>query len=270
MKTRLIIAWLTASLLTGCRVGPNYRRPIVKPPDVFRGGADRRPPAEPASPGDQKWPEVFRDQQLQELVRTALRQNYDARIAASRILQAQAQLRITRADQFPSVNAGANITSQRNPQTGPIPRFETTRGQVNLSASWELDFWGRYRRAPEAARAELLATEWARQAVIFHPRGQCGQWLFSASGTQFGNRDLKTDARFAQGISKADQDSGAAWNQFAARRAAGGAVGVHRECSNPGPREANRQQENAICILLGNNPGDIPRGLKLTEQPHAP
>jgi len=166
MKTRLIIAWLTASLLTGCRVGPNYRRPIVKPPDVFRGGADRTPPAEPASPGDQKWPEVFRDQQLQELVRTALRQNYDARIAASRILQAQAQLRITRADQFPSVNAGANITSQRNPQTGPIPRFETTRGQVNLSASWELDFWGRYRRATEAARAELLATEWARQAVI--------------------------------------------------------------------------------------------------------
>jgi Outer membrane efflux protein len=103
---------------------------------------------------------------LRTLIRTALQENYDLRIAASRILEAKAQLGITRADQFPTVSAGAGIADVRTAQSKFLPAFETSTGQVNASAAWELDFWGKFRRATEAARANLLASEWARQEVV--------------------------------------------------------------------------------------------------------
>src|SRR5467141_633561 len=116
--------------ISGCVVGPNYIRPIVNSPSMFRGLADAEAanPA-PASLGDQKWWEVFQDQQLQQLIRTALQQNYDARIAATRVLEAQAQVGITRADQFPSVTATGSGTNVRNPAQGPIPSYEFTSGR---------------------------------------------------------------------------------------------------------------------------------------------
>src|SRR6202008_1100066 len=92
--------------------------------------------------------------------------NYDVRIAASRVLQAQAQLEITRADQFPTLNAGGEIASQQSPKIGPIPAYEITQGQLTASAAWNLDFWGKYRRATQAARANLLANEWAQKQVM--------------------------------------------------------------------------------------------------------
>ena len=95
-----------------------------------------------ASLADQKWWEVFQDKELQELIRTALQKNYDARIAAARVLEAQAQLGITRANQFPSLSGGANITNMRDAASGPIPAFEVTQGQVSATAAWNLDFWG--------------------------------------------------------------------------------------------------------------------------------
>src|SRR5882724_2979185 len=116
--------------------------------------------------GDQKWWEVFQDKQLQDLIHTALQQNYDVRIAATRILQAQAQLGITRADQLPTISAGAQAVNERNPRTKFFPQYETSASQVDLSLAWELDFWGRYRRATESARASLLATQWAREAIV--------------------------------------------------------------------------------------------------------
>ncbi len=169
-----------AIILTGFAVGPNYKRPVSDVPaayrqpeeDVTTKPAATAPAGTPtdqnpaASLGDEKWWEVFEDKELQGLIRTALKNNYDVRIAATRVLQAQAQLGITRADQFPSVNAGGNITSQQSPKNGPIPSFETTRGQLNASAVWNLDFWGKYRRATEAARANLLANEWAQKEVM--------------------------------------------------------------------------------------------------------
>src|SRR5439155_991688 len=102
MKTRWILAIVTAGLLTSCTVSPNYRRPIVKAPDVFRGSADTTPPADLGSLADLKWFEVFKDEQLQELIRTALVQNYDLRDAIVRVEAARATLGITRADQFPT------------------------------------------------------------------------------------------------------------------------------------------------------------------------
>src|SRR5438445_4532493 len=128
------------------------------PQDVIKPAAE--------SLGDQKWWEVFEDQQLQDLIHAALQQNYDVRIAATRILQAQAQVGITRADQLPTINAGAQTVDQRSPRTKFFPAYETSAHQVDLSLAWELDFWGKYRRATESARANLLANQWAREAVV--------------------------------------------------------------------------------------------------------
>src|SRR5579863_8083433 len=124
--------------LSGCAVGPNYKRPSVNVPAAYRAPAPEgtsaassaQPPANTGSPqapaaslGDEKWWEVFQDKELQGLIRTALKSNYDVRIAATRVLQARAQVGITRADQYPTLNAGGNITSERSPAIGPVPSF---------------------------------------------------------------------------------------------------------------------------------------------------
>ena len=163
----LIALSLVMLLLSGCTVGPNYKRPSVDVPGTYRGAVPQEA-QQPAteSLGDQEWWEVFQDKQLQDLVHTALQQNYDVRIAATRILQAQAKLGITRADQLPTISAGAQAVNERNPRSKLYPQYETSSNQLDLSLAWELDFWGKYRRATESARANLLATEWARKEVI--------------------------------------------------------------------------------------------------------
>src|SRR4030081_1780326 len=141
-------------LSAGCAVGPNYKRPIMDVPGTYRGGMPQdtaQPAAE--SLGDQKWWEVFQDKQLQDLIHTALQQNYDVRIAATRILQAQAQVGITRADQLPTISGGVEAVNQRSARSKFFPAFETSSNQVDLSLAWELDFWGKYLRDTEAARA---------------------------------------------------------------------------------------------------------------------
>ena len=144
------------------RSGPNYKRPIVQVPDVYRDApAAGLPASGAASLGDQKWWEVFDDPVLQELVATAVRQNFDVRIAASRVLQAQAQLGIVRADEQPTVDAGAGA----GPRTagairGAAGAPDLCALNVQVSAAWELDFWGKFRRATEGARARA-----ARQRV---------------------------------------------------------------------------------------------------------
>jgi multidrug efflux system outer membrane protein len=110
---------------------------------MYRGTSPQEA-AQPAaeSIGDQKWWEVFQDKQLQDLIHTALQQNYDVRIAATRILEAQAQLGITRADQLPSVNGEALAVNERNPRTKLFRQYNTSANQLDLSLAWELDFWG--------------------------------------------------------------------------------------------------------------------------------
>src|SRR5262249_41752733 len=164
-KKLLINMLLIGSLLTGCTVGPKYSRPAVNPPDSFRGGTDKTPPTDPASLADLKWFEVFKDEQLQELIRTALVQNYDLRDAFARVDAARANLGITRSDQFPTMSAGQSFTTQGSSRNGsaPIPAGvdrDHTFGTVLVNMlSFEIDIWGRLRRATEAARAELLGAE---------------------------------------------------------------------------------------------------------------
>jgi multidrug efflux system outer membrane protein len=257
--------------ISGCVVGPNYKRPIVNSPSTFRGLTDTEAanPA-PASLGDQKWWEVFQDQQLQQLIRTALQQNYDVRIAAARVLEAEAQLGITRANQFPSVNANGTGASLRNSASGPIPAYEFNYGRVNANAAWQLDFWGLYRRATEAARAQLLANEWARQEVNATLVANVASAYF-----QLRELDLELDITKSAVASRTEslqltqtlEEHGI--NSILDVRQAEQLV--YTATSQIADQERRiEQQENLLSILMGNNPAAIPRGIELTEQPHAP
>jgi multidrug efflux system outer membrane protein len=220
--------------------------------------------------GDEKWWEVFQDKELQGLIRTALKNNYDVRIAATRVLQAQAQLRITHADQLPTLSAGGNVTSVRNSKNGPIPSFELTEGQLAASAAWNVDFWGRYRRATEAARATLLANEWAQKEVM-------ATLVADLASSYFQLRELDLELEISKSTLGSRQDS-LELTKTLEQHGINSLLDVRQSeqlvytaaAEVPDFERQIQQQENAISILLGNNPGDVPRGLKLTEQPHAP
>jgi len=266
---------------SGCAVGPNYKRPSVDVPVTYRDASTEapassteqpqpKPPQLTVSLGDEKWWDVFQDEELRSLIRTALKNNYDVRIAATRILEAQAQLGITRADQYPSLAVGAADADQRSPRIGPIPAYEVSLGQVTASAAWNLDFWGRYRRATEAARANLLANEWAQKQVMATLVANVATAYFQlrefdleleVSKRTFGSRSesLKlTQTLEEHGLSSLLD---VRQSEQLVYTAAEEVPDFERQIA---------QQENALSILLGKNPGGIPRGLKLTEQPHAP
>ena len=139
---------LLVIFISGCAVGPNYKKPAINTPTVYRGlTPDEAGKTDTKSLADEKWWEVFQDEQLKELIKTALQQNYDVRRAASRVLQAQALLGITRADQFPTVSGEAAALNLRNSRQGIFPPIDTNTNRVGLAFDWELDFWGKFRRA---------------------------------------------------------------------------------------------------------------------------
>jgi outer membrane protein, multidrug efflux system len=270
MNQTAALTWLLL-LATGCTVGPNYQRPAVDTPTMYRGlTAEQAEQNEPTSLADQQWWEVFQDEQLQELISTALQQNYDVRIAAARILQSQAQLGVTRADQFPTITGGAAATNLRLPRIKSTPAFETSPYSTTLSLSWELDFWGKFRRATEAARANLLASHWARQAVF-------ATLVSNVAIAYFQLRELDLALEISQHTLTARRDS-LQLTQLLADRGSTSMLDV-RQAEQlvytaaeqiPDLERRIEQQENSISILLGKNPAPVPRGRKLTEQPHAP
>lgn len=269
--TRPPYSLLTLSLglvLAGCTVGPRYQRPVIDVPQAYRGPAQEAAQPAPQSLGDARWWTVFQDPQLRELIRVALQQNFDVRIAATRVLQAQAQLGITRADQFPSVNAGADYNTQRLAKTSSVlPAFETNTGELDLSVLWNLDFWGKYRKATEAARASLLASEWGRRAVLdsvisnvatayFQLRALDLQLVISKDTLASRQDSLRLTQVLAQNGSASDLDV----------RQAEQLVYTASE-TIPDLERQIQQQENLISILLGRNPSAITRGLQITEEP---
>jgi len=226
--------------------------------------------ADPASIGDQKWWEVYQDDQLRSLIRTAIQQNYDVRIAATRILAAQAQLGIARADQYPTVTAGASLLDQRSARSPAAPAFEVGAGQLSVSAGWELDFWGKFRRATEAARANLIATEEARQEVIV-------TLVADVAAAYFQLRALDLELEISQRTLASRQESlrlthiladGGSTSMLDVRQAEQLVFTAAAEI--PVLEQQVEQQENLISILLGKNPDSIVRGQKLTDQPHPP
>ncbi|MGA2814279.1 MAG: efflux transporter outer membrane subunit [Candidatus Acidiferrum sp.] len=261
----------TTLLASGCTVGPNYKRPTVAVPGSYRGTIpEQAAQTQVAEFGDQKWWDIFQDEQLRTLIRTALIQNYDSRIAASRILEAQAQLGIVRADQFPSLGTGAGISDTRTAQSKFLPAFETSTGQVNLSAAWELDFWGKYRRATEAARANLVASEWARREVL-------STLVANVASAYFQLRALDLELEISKRTLNSRQESlrltrvladGGSTSLLDVRQAEQLVFTASAEI--PVLEQQIEQQENFLSILLGQNPEDIPRGQTLTEQRQPP
>jgi multidrug efflux system outer membrane protein len=268
MRTCVSLAF--GLLLAGCMVGPNYQRPPIDAPGVYRDDSQSSIAAA-ESLGNEKWWEVFQDPVLQQLIRTALEQNYDLRIAASRVLQAQAQLGITRANQFPTVSAGAGAFSQRNPKiSSSFPSYEANAGEVDLAVVWNLDFWGKYRRQTEAARASLLASQWGHRAVL-------ASVVSSVVTAYFTLRELDLALDVSNRTLAARQDS-LRLTSVLAKNGSASALDVRQSEqlvytaaeTIPDLERQIAQQENSLSILLGRNPGPIPRGGQLTEQPNPP
>ena len=257
MKER-IVAFAAAMCLAGCTVGPNYRRPAVDVPPSYRNQtADQTG----NSIGDEKWFTVFQDEQLQKLIRSALAQNYDARIAASRVLQAQAQFGVTRSYQFPTVGVSAGYLAEQ------FPGFGFNVIQLLGLLNWDVDFWGKYRRMTEAARANMLGAEWNRREVL-------RTLVASVATSYFQLRELDSELEISQ-RTLASRNESLQLTQTLERGGAASLLDV-RQAEQlvetaaeaiPATQLEISQQEDLLSTLLGENPHDIPRGRPLTEQP---
>jgi multidrug efflux system outer membrane protein len=275
MKQPLFILCTLASALcvTGCTVGPRYQRPAANAPQVFRGATtpDINPTPITTSLGDEKWAEVFRDPILQQLIREALANNYDVQIAAQHVLEQQDQVGITRAQQFPTVSGGGSYTAIGLPSSlvnsinssrngGGTTAKKFFAGGVTLSAAWNLDFWGLYRRQTEAARAQLLATEWGRRVTI-------DTVIENVATAYFQLRTLDAELEITRRTLEARKQS-LQLTQTVEQGGSGTLADVRQAeqllytaaAAIPDFERQIEQQENSISILLGRNPGPIIRG----------
>ena len=267
-----------ASLVSGCMVGPQYRRPVVEAPDVFRGSADPNAPPDAASIGDLKWFEVFKDEELQDLIRAALEANYDLREAVVRVNAARANLGITRSDQFPQIGATGDLASSQISRGGQFNVQDASEsagfisrtrsfGSVLLNlASYEVDLWGRLRRATEAARARLLATEESRRAVMTTIVGDTATAYFGLleldTKLEIAERTLATRQESLRLI-RLRQDGGIA-TELDVRQAE--QLVYSASLTIPDIERLIGQTENQLSLLLGRNPGAVTRGRQLTDQ----
>ncbi len=260
-------AMMCSSLVAGCSVGPNYHRPVVQPPTAYRDLSENaNVQAQAASYADLRWWQVFQDPQLQELIRTALKQNYDLQLATERINAARAQVAIARSRLFPQVQGNGDFSG------GKEHNFQTKSNFLLLTAdaAFQLDFFGRLRRATEASRAELLATEDARQTVIL-------TLVSDVASAYFALLQLDLQLQITRETVKTQQDSVKLTNLrvehgVATRLDVLQAQQVLDSANAQIPDLERRiaQEENAISILLGNYPQAVPRGRPLVEQPLPP
>jgi multidrug efflux system outer membrane protein len=277
LKYSLSALIVTAGLLSSCTVGPNYSRPQVPVPSNFRAPEPLAAP-QAESLADLKWFEVFKDEELQELTRTALAQNYDLRDAVARVEEARANLGITRSNQFPQAGAGGNLEITRLSRDGSLPlpasfvpnqNRNWGQGSLNL-LSFELDIWGRLRRSTEAARANLLNAEENRKAVV--------TTLVSDVATDYLNLlALDYELEISQSTLGSRRDS----LRLVEERRAGGVATLLdlRQAEQlvssaaetiPTLQQQIEQTENQISLLLGKNPGDVLRGRKFIDQEMPP
>ena len=266
---KVLALFLSAILLTG-DVAAQQSQP--KPPDTFRAevSTDRN------SIGDLKWFEVFKDPELQRLIRTAMVQNYDLRTAASRINAARANLGLARSDQFPQFEASSDLTTTRTSQNGQlaIPGQTGRRrsfGNVLLNLlTFEIDIWGRLRNQTKAARADLRASEEDRKAVMTIVVADVAAGYFNLleldSQLDIAKRTLATRENSLRLI-KARQEGGLA--TILDVRQAEELVYLASQ-TIPDTERAIEQTENQISLLLGNNPGPITRGKALAQQEELP
>jgi multidrug efflux system outer membrane protein len=268
MKNIALLGILAVLVLeAGCMMGPKYKRPTVDVPQEYRAPAPQQA-AQASSLGNEEWWQVYQDPVLTQLIHTAIAQNYDVRIAAARVLEAQAQVGITRANQLPSASVGADIFSQQNAKVSNLfPAYQVNGGELNLSVIWNLDFWGKYRRQTEAARAQLLASEWGQRAVL-------SSLVANVATAYFQLRALDSELEISQRTLGSRQQSLRLTQTLESH---GGASGLDVSQAEqlvytasetiPDLERQIQQQENLLSVLLGENPQSISRGLALTEQP---
>lgn len=244
-------------MVSGCLVGPNYKRPATTPPDKYYMETSENA----ASIADLPWWEVFKDPQLQAVIQEALKNNYDVRIAAARIEQARQELAIARSQFYPQIGYGADITGLR------APKIKTgTYYGYNFPVSWEIDFWGRIRRMNEEQRALLLASEEARRVVYLSLVSDVAQAYFEL-------RALDEQLVIAKNTTQSFQATydlfnkkfeGGAASALDTSRAEGALANVAAQI--PDFERQILAKENQISLLLGRNPGPIPRGASLEDQ----
>ena len=271
---RTILALICAAVLfTGCTVGPNYRRPAMQTPPAFRAPTPL-PSGESSSMADLKWFEVFKDERLQDLERTALIQNYDLRDAVARVEAARAGLGVVRSEQYPNSAASADLTTTRTSRNGSlplpaaiVPSQNRTFGSATLGLlSFEVDIWGRLRRATEAARANLLNAEETRKAVITTLVSDVATAYFNLreldSEFDISRRTLAT-RQASLDLIKSRQNGGVA-TLMELRQ--GEELVYTASQTIPILQQQIEQTENAISLLVGKSPGEIARGQPLTER----
>jgi outer membrane protein, multidrug efflux system len=273
MHPKITIGALSLLVLCGCTVGPNYQRPKLATPEQFRA-PEPLPAQEAFSIADLKWFELFRDEQLQALIRRALVQNYDLRDAVTRVEAARANLGITRSDQFPQFAAGGGVELNRFSRDGatPLPAIllpsqNRNFGSVSLNLlSFEVDLWGKLRRATEAARANLLSAEENRQAVITTLISDVATAYLSMRELDYeleiSNETLQT-RRQSLDLTRSRQKGGV--GTLLDLRQAEQLVDTAAE-TIPVIQQEIEQTENQIHLLLGEPPGTVPRGASLTAQ----
>jgi outer membrane protein, multidrug efflux system len=266
MKT-IFAAILAASLITGCKVGPNYKRPTIATPTTYRDfNENPQAEAQAASYADLPWWKVFQDPVLQDLIRTALKQNYDLQTATERINSARAQLTITRSSLFPQVQGEAQGTGYKEQQ------FQSTGNFLALTAdaSFQLDLFGKLRRETEAARAQVLATEMARRTVVL-------TLVSDVASDYFALLELDLQLKISQDTVKTQTDAVKLTNLRLNHGVATKLDVLQAQqvldtanASIPDLERQRAQEENAISILLGNYPQEIQRGMPLVLQPLPP
>jgi outer membrane protein, multidrug efflux system len=268
MKSTALLGILAVLVLeAGCMMGPKYKRPTVDVGQEYRAPEPQQA-SQAASLGNEQWWQVYQDPVLTQLIHTAIAKNYDVRIAAARVLEAQAQVGITRANQLPSADVGADVFSEQNAKVSNLfPAYQVNGGELNLSVIWNLDFWGKYRRQTEAARAQLLATEWGQRAVL-------SSLVANVATAYFQLRALDSELEISQRTLGSRQQSLKLTQTLESH---GGASGLDVSQAEqlvytasetiPDLERQIQQQENVLSILLGENPQSIPRGRALTEQP---
>jgi multidrug efflux system outer membrane protein len=247
---------LAAITLSACKVGPNYQRPNVQIPASFRAPIDsQQAEAQASSYADLPWWQAFQDPQLQELIRTALKQNYDLQAAVERVTAARAQVGITRSNQFPQISADPNFTGTKTDQ-----QIKSNIFSLAADAVFQLDFFGRYRRATEAARAQLLATQDAQQTVTL-------TLVSDVASDYFLLRDLDLQLQISEQTVKTQEDS-VRLTDLRLSHGIGTRLDVLQsrqvlDTANAQIPDFERQigqTEDAISILLGDYPQGVPRG----------
>ena len=255
-----LFAALLALLLGGCMMGPDYFRPAVESPPAWRLTEQNAKDL-----ANTVWWEQFGDPVLNDLMVTALRENKDLMIAAARIEEFAGNYGIVRSGLFPQVGAGYQASRQRDtlPLDGQSSIYNAY--QVSLSATWEIDIWGRIRRQTEAARAQLLASEEGRRGVILSLVG-------SVAGAYINLRSLDRQLEIARVTAKSRGES----YEIFKLRFSGGVISQLELSQNksqydealasiPPLEKAIAQQENGLSVLLGRNPGPIPRGKNIDQ-----